>query len=262
MHPVNPLKSKIVSGRKVCGTHTALASPVLAEILGYAGFDFVWVDLEHAAVNPESLTGMLGGLRLGGTPAIVRVGVDDDPMLKRVLEMGPAGVVFPMIHTAAAARRVVEATLYPPRGTRGCGPQRAVRYGFDDFAGYLERDVEALCRFVQIESVEAVSNIEAILATPYLDGVFIGPFDLSASRGRPGDVLSKDNLAPIRRVAAAAAQAGKIAGISVGSTDPGELRLWDSLGIRMIASGNDYGYVRDGALANLANLRRIQEEAR
>lgn len=252
------LKERVLRCEKLCGTHIALNHPVITEILGYTGFDFIWIDTEHTSIGYEDLLQHLNSVRLSGTPGIVRVSMADRNHVKRVLEMGPDGIIFPMINTVEEAEAAMRSCMYPPRGTRGFGPLGAVQYGRREIGDYIQNIDNELCRFIQIESCTAVRNLPEIVKNPYIDGYIFGPCDLSGSIGELNNVFGKRNVNLMREAVALLKEAHKCIGVSTGSTDPEVLEFWDDLGVNMISSGTDYDYMRRGALKNRATLRRIQ----
>lgn len=252
------LKERVLRCEKLCGTHIALNHPVITEILGYTGFDFIWIDTEHTSIGYEDLLQHLNSVRLSGTPGIVRVSMADRNHVKRVLEMGPDGIIFPMINTVEEAEAAMRSCMYPPRGTRGFGPLGAVQYGRREIGDYIRNIDNELCRFIQIESCTAVRNLPEIVKNPYIDGYIFGPCDLSGSIGELNNVFGKRNVNLMREAVALLKEAHKCIGVSTGSTDPEVLAFWDDLGVNMISSGMDYDYMRRGALKNRAALRRIQ----
>lgn len=242
----------------ILGTITTLSDPVSAEILGYAGYDFVWVDTEHAAKDYSALYAQLTALKMTGTAAFVRVTIDDKNHVKHVLENGVDGIIFPMINTAKQAKDAMDSCLYPPLGTRGFGPLRAVRYGLDNAHEYTARYERDLIRCIQIETVEAVENLPEILKVPYIDGVVLGLRDLSTSVGDPGNIFGEKTLAFSDRVAKAVREAGLFLGVSTYSTDPKDYKFWkDRYGIAFYSCGVDHEYILHGAIKNLENLKKI-----
>jgi len=172
--------------------------------------------------------------------------------------MGPDGIIFPMVHSAEEAKELLSYTLYPPYGKRGFGPQRAIRYGIDNVKNYIGEGHLDMCRFVQIEHFEAVDDIENIAKIPYLDGIIFGPFDLSGSINKLGDVFGEENTKLIKRTIEVVKQYGKTIGVSMGPSDVDTLKHWRDLGINMISSGSDFTYILEGATKTLENLRKVQ----
>jgi len=198
--PVNHFKRAIASSKTPLGCWLMSGAPSTAEALGCAGFDFLVVDTEH---TPIDTTQMIDILRtIAGTPAaaIVRPPWNDMVMVKRVLDAGAQSLLLPFVQNAEEARRAVAHTRYPPAGVRGvAGTHRGSRYG--TVPNYFKRAHEEICVIVQIETVSAFEQLDAIASVPGVDSIFIGPSDLSASMGLLGDV---GNAAVQERLAAAA----------------------------------------------------------
>lgn len=250
------LKDKLMNDLLV-GTHISMTDSIVSEILGRLGYDFIWIDTEHSENSYTSLRNHLTAVNAGGTPAIVRVSMNDYNHVKRVMEMGPDGILFPMINTAEEAKAAMEFCMYPPAGRRGFGPLRAVNYGIDDMDAYIAEANEKTCRFVQIETVTAVNNLPEIVKNPYIDGFFFGPCDLSGSLGELNNVFGEKTQREIRRAISIIKDAGKPVGVSTGSTDPEVTGFWHDLGINIISSGTDYDYIMRGARDNLHSLRAL-----
>lgn len=253
----NLFKEKVLNRDFLCGTHTVLNCPEITRILGSIGFDFIWIDLEHTAIDCGDLAAHLNCAMLTDAAAVVRVPVLDRTCTKRVLEMGPDGIIFPMVNTPEEADQAMKLCLYPPDGNRGFGPLGAVSYGLRDTEEYVRSVNKELTRFVQIETIEAVKNLPQIIRNPWIDGYIFGPCDLSASIGEITNVFGKNNINLIKEAVAILQEAGKSIGVSTGSADPEVTAFWSELGINIISSGADYGYIHRGAAANLQNLRAL-----
>ena len=252
----NALRGKL-NNSLVAGTYVTFSDSVVSQVLGYTGYDFVWIDTEHTPVDYQSLRSHLDSLRLAGTASVVRVGEHEPAHVKRVLDMGPDGIIFPMINTAEDAKRAMDLCIYPPEGRRGFGPLRAVDYYFDSTEEYIRNHRENLVRFVQIETEEAVRNLPEIMKNPYIDGYIIGPGDLSGSVGELGNVFAERNLQLIKRAVLALKGANKPVGVATFSSDPKELAFWYGMGFNIISSGVDFAYLRHGAERNLAVLKDL-----
>ncbi len=253
------LYEKVRSAQQICGTHMALNCPQTTEILGSVGFDFIWVDTEHTAASYQDLYYHIKGAQAAGTPVIVRVPMHDRNFVKKVLEMGVDGIIFPMVNTPEEAERDMSYVMYPPHGIRGFGPLAAVHWGADDLQEYIDHSDERLCRFIQIETAQAVKNLPEIVKNPYIDGYIFGPCDLSGSIGELNNVFGEHTIALIKEAIAILKENKKCIGVSTGSDDPAVLQFWHDLGINMISTGVDYDYMRRAAVKNLANIRKIQE---
>lgn len=173
--------------------------------------------------------------------------------------MGPYGVIFPMIDNAGEAAATMYFCLYPPHGSRWVGPLQAVNYGTRDIDDYIHGSELELCRFIQIETADAVRNLPKIGKDPYIDGYIFGPCDLSGSIGELNNVFGENTQKLIRQAVAILKEAGKCIGISTGSPEPEVTDFWHSIGINMISSGVDYDYIVCGAKANFAHLHSFIE---
>lgn len=252
------LKEKVNSNDEICGMLVTLADPSVCEMVGYLGYDFIWVDMEHSYLSCKDVFIHANAARATGTPIIVRVPQHDLSFTKRILETGVEGIIFPMVHSASEAEELLSYTLYPPRGDRGFGPQRAIRYYLDDANEYAHDGHLKLCRFIQIEHFGAVDDIEKIAQMPYLDGVFFGPNDLSASIGRIGDFYCEENMALIKRSIEVLKKYGKAIGVALGAADEKTLAFWRDLGINILVAGQDYGMLQMTALENVKRLKKAQ----
>ncbi|MEL6958374.1 MAG: HpcH/HpaI aldolase/citrate lyase family protein [Pseudomonadota bacterium] len=210
--PKNHLKADLLAGEVKSGLWLTLANGTVAEIAGNAGFDWCLIDAEH---GPNTLTTITAQLQaLAGTPAhpVVRVPLGEDWMLKQVLDLGVQTVVVPMINTAEQAAAAAAAVRYPGDGVRGMGAALARASAYGTIVDYVQSANEEICLLVQIESAEAVRNIDEIAATPGVDGLFVGPADLSADMGYPGEPDAADVQRSIDHVYERVKAAGKIAG--------------------------------------------------
>ena len=254
---MNLLKEKIKSGKPICGTHVLLSDPAICEIFGQMGYDYIWLDMEHSALSFKEVYNSLNAANLRGTPVIVRVPQDDLTFTKKVMEMGPDGILFPMVNTPEEADRLIGYTLYPPYGNRGFGPLRAVRYGDVDAKEYTAQGHLDICRFIQIESYIAIENLEKIAENPYIDGFVFGPVDLSGSVGCLTEVLDEEGETQkwMRKAIAILKSKGKYVGISYGDTRPEVIRHWHDMGIDMISVGSDFDYMYRLGKESLKTLR-------
>lgn len=255
------IKEKVEKGIKFCGAHVNLSDSIVTEIFANLGYDFIWVDMEHTALAPQDVYHHILAAKSAGVPVFVRVPVDDLTYAKKVLEMDIDGIIFPMVKDAAHAKELLDITLYPPYGKRGCGPKGAIKYGIEsepDF--YKENHIKKLCRFVQIELESAANDVENIAALPYLDGCVLGMYDLSGSIGKPGDVFCEENLSLAKKSIKAFKEAGKTVGISTFSTEPKTLEMYNEWGINMITVGADYVYVLEKGKETLEKMKDIFAE--
>jgi 4-hydroxy-2-oxoheptanedioate aldolase len=218
------------------GTFAATGSPLVANLLAVAGFDWLLLDLEHGAGDEGLLQSQMFAAESDGAPAVVRTETFERIRIGRVLDLGARGVMFPRVDTAAQAADAVAHLHYPPDGDRGvAGANRARRYGLrtDPFA---EANGE-IAGIVQIESAQAVAEVEAIAAVPGVDALFIGPNDLSHSLGVPGDLQAPVFRDAVTRVLAASRAHGPAAGILAAT--PELCRSFIAEGFTLLALGND-----------------------
>lgn len=214
MHvPVNRFKRAIKDGRTQFGLWVALADAGCAEICAGAGFDWLLLDAEHGPNDLRTLLAQLQTVAPYDSHPIVRLRVGDTHLIKQVLEIGVQSLLIPMVESAEQAVALVEAMQYPPLGVRGVGSVLARSSRWNRIPDYLKRAGEEMCLLVQIETRRGVENLRDIAAVPGVDGIFIGPADLSASMGHIGEMNHPEVLATIDRCIAAVRGAGKAPGI-------------------------------------------------
>ena len=251
------LKEKIQSGKSICGTMLNIPSISVAEMMGYFDYDYIWLDLEHSAITLDMCYAQLVAAKSVGRQVIVRVPQNDLTYTKKVLEMGPDGLIFPMVHSAEEAEQLLSYTLYPPYGKRGCGPQRAVRYGVDDEIAYFKSGAVDLCRFMQIECKSFVEDLEKIVDNPYIDGFILGLADLSGSINENGEFFSENNLALAKKAIEICQKHNKIVGSATLGTDEKTLTMLHDMGIKMITCGADFNYIVNGARNTFETVRKV-----
>ncbi len=242
-------REKMASGKLCTGMVITLNDYAVSELAGDAGFDFTWIDAEHAPHTLESVMGHVMAVRGTDCAPLVRVAWNDPVILKPVLDLAPAGVIIPMVCTADEAAAAVAACKYPPRGIRGCGVRRGVRYGTTPLNTYLHQPESEPMVIIQIEHVDAVKNLDAILKTPGLDSICIGPCDLACSMGLIEDLGNPE----VDQVIEEIIRKAKAAGILIG-TASAPYAKWKARGINWIATTSDCG-------AMMAESARIVKEA-
>lgn len=249
--PVNELKMALLRGEPQFGVWLTLAHGAAAEIAGKAGFDWCLIDGEHGPNTLQTITAQLQAL--AGTPAhaVVRVPVGEDWVLKQVLDLGAQTIVVPMVHTAEQAAQVAAAVRYPDKGVRGMGAALARSSDYGSIVDYVSTANEQICLFVQIESVAGVENIDAIAATDGVDGVFVGPADLSADMGFVGQMDAPEVLAAIDHVYARTKAAGKIVGTV--SFDPADYQVQLDKGAIFLGLGGEAIVLSQGLRAMAAS---------
>jgi 4-hydroxy-2-oxoheptanedioate aldolase len=250
--PVNHFKRALKAGRRQIGFWTSLSSPIAAEILAGAGFDWLLIDFEHGPNEVPLVLSQLHAVTAGTAHPIVRPPWNDTVVIKRLLDAGVQTFLVPYVQTAEEARQAVAATRYPPRGVRGFAmATRASRFG--RINDYHARCEEEICVLVQVETQIALGNVEAIAAVDGVDGVFIGPGDLSADLGHLAQAghpavraVIEDTIERIRR-------AGNVPGIL--TPDEQLARRYLDLGCLFTAVGSDVGLLARGTEQIVARFR-------
>ena len=237
MKNTGEFRDKLCRGQVCLGTCITFNDPTVTEALCDL-LDFVWIDTEHNALTLEAVQAHVMATNGSATTPLVRVPWNDPVQIKPVLDVGAAGVIVPLIRSAEDVRRAVAACLYPPQGIRGFGPRRPSNYGRLGGPEFCRAANEDVIVIVQIEHVDAVNDIDAILAVPGLTSVVIGPNDLAGSLGRMGEPEHPEVSAAIETVVARGRQSGVPVGLATGD-DPDCLAEWASRGVRWLAMAND-----------------------
>ena len=247
----NPVRRALLERRVTLGTWIQIGHPAVGEVLANAGFDWIAADMEHTDIDNTQFAALARGMHGRGVAPFARVGQNDTLAIRQVLDLGAQGVIVPLVHTAADAERAVAAAKYPPRGVRGFCFSRMNDWGadFDTYAASANNDIAVV---VMIESREGVENIDAILAVDGVDGVFIGPYDLSGSCGVPGQTGHELVQAGCQRVLEACRVAGKAAGIHVVIPTQAAITKAIEDGFTFIALGVDTVFLGAGARDALA----------
>src|SRR5260370_6618410 len=240
-----------VAGRPVIGTILSREAPEVAEMLVACGFDWLFIDMEHGPYSVRSLQLMLQAIP-DSCSAIVRIPENSPVWIKKVLDTGCDGIIVPLVNSAAEALAAVQAAKYPPLGTRGVGIARAHGYGMQ-FAEYVKAANDHVAVIIQIEHVEAVRNIDAILAVPGIDGVQIGPYDLSGSMNMLGDVGSEAVQSMLGQIKRACQSKSIPVGMFVLSSEAAVKEIND--GCQFIVLGVDTVFLWQGAQNALKFLR-------
>jgi 2-dehydro-3-deoxyglucarate aldolase/4-hydroxy-2-oxoheptanedioate aldolase len=246
-------RARVLEGDPLVGTFLNLGSAVTAEICARAGFDWVLIDLEHGSGSQADLLGQLQAVAATGCAPLVRVELTARTPVSRALDPGAAGIMFPRIESAAGAREAVGFLRFPPDGVRGVAAQnRAGGFGTIPLPGLAALD-DDLIGVVQVETLGALRELDAIAATDGVDVLFVGPGDLSYALGVPGLLDDPRYVEALEAVAAAAAHHGRSAGVLVRDAADAERHL--ALGYRFIGIGSDSGLVMSGARATVGGFR-------
>lgn len=249
----NILKEKLAQGKQPLGTFVGTASPAVVECLGCAGLDFVILDNEHSPVEAETTAAMVRAAELRNVTPLARVREISRPAILKLLDVGVQGLIIPDVRGTEDVRRVVDYAKYAPVGRRGFCPSRKDGWGTDPQCGVLDTmahfNQETLV-IPQCETAEAMSDIETIAAMDGVDGIFIGPFDLSISMGMPGDFENPQFRAALARILSACRAAGKPCLIFAGDGAGAAVRF--AQGYDAVAMGLDATLLITGVKAQIA----------
>ena len=235
MNSNETFRTRLKRGDRLLGTVLTLGEPAVAEVLADAGLDWLFVDLEHSPMGIQEA--QVVQQAVGGRLAcVLRLPLNDEIWIKKGLDTGVAGIMLPQVNTAEDAARAVRLSKYPPRGSRSVGAARANGYGAR-LTEYVAVANEQAAIIAQVESIEAVCNVDAILEVAGLDAVLVGPFDLSASMGLIGQVEHPEVQAAIALVRRACASRGIPAGIFTANTRLA--RAYAAQGFSLIATQTD-----------------------
>ena len=254
--PSNTFKHALAQGTPQVGIWNSLCSNIAADVLAPAGYDWALLDMEHSPNDFRTVLGQLQAYQSGATVPIVRPAWNDAVLVKRLLDLGAPGLLFPMVQSVEEAEQAVAATRYPPGGVRGVSmSQRGNRFG--RVSDYFERIEAETCVLVQIETREALARTEEIAAVDGVDGVFFGPADLAADMGLLGQVANDDLWSAIAQGAEAARRASKPSGTLVGHHDKAIELL--KAGFGYVACSSDLNLLVRSADAQLAEIRGALE---
>ncbi len=242
--PRNNFKHALARGEVQIGLWCSLCSPVATEIVSHSGFDWLLIDTEHSPNELPSVLAQLQAAQAGTASCIVRAAWNDMVLIKRILDIGAQTVLLPFVQNAEEAKRAVASTRYPPQGVRGITASgRASRYG--RVKDYLRNAGSEICVLIQVETRDALARIEEIASVDGIDGVFIGPADLSASFGYYGNWSSADVQAAFEDAVKRLTKIGKPAGILTPNEE--EAKKFISMGYKFVAVGADVGLLSKNA---------------
>ncbi len=251
----NTIREAMEGRRLAFGTHCSSQDIGLYEICGRIGYDYVWIDNEHAGMTFPMIYNGIVGSAAGGAAALVRVGGHETDNIKPVLEMGPEGIVVPMVNTAGEAEKIVSRCQYPPAGTRGFGPLRAIDYYQTPMEEYLAAVNQNTLCMLQCEHAESVENLDEILEVPGVDAIICGPVDLSASVGKLGRLNDPEVMALMAEIIRKCRAARKPFGVSVGYNWP-LIEYWVTNGASFVSMGTAYDYFSMTSRWVLGKVRR------
>ncbi|HUU51391.1 MAG TPA: aldolase/citrate lyase family protein [Candidatus Heimdallarchaeota archaeon] len=245
-------RQRLKQGDLLIGTFMTLPSSEIAEIFAETGYDWLFVDMEHTTLDVKDVQCILQAVGKKCS-CIVRVPSSDETWLKKVLDAGVDGVIIPHVNTADEVRRIVKTCLYPPEGSRSVGLARAQKYGLQ-FEDYVKNANQTVAIIPQIEHIDGVQNIEEIVKVPGISAIFIGPYDLSGSLGKLGEIHDPQVQKSIAKIYDSCTQAGLPVGIF--SMDTEVASFYIEHGFTLITVGMDILFIGDSAKDTLRKLRK------
>jgi len=249
-----PLKIQLKEKKVVIGSWITIGHPCVAEIMAKAGFDYLTVDMEHSAITLPQAQQLLRIIELFGVTPLVRVDENNPSLIKRVMDAGAHGVIVPMVNSRADALKAVNAVKYPPAGTRGVGLARAQGYGLE-FKKYKNRINDESIVVVQIETIKAIDNLEKILEVEGVDASIIGPYDLSASLGYPGEFERAEVAGAVKRYIEICRRKDKCAGFHIVPIDTEKVKNKIKEGFIFIAFSLDTLFLGERIKTELEKIK-------
>ena len=248
-------KERIKNHEVLHGIIVTMGLTSATEALSSCGFDWLWIDMEHAPLSLMDVQQMLQA-KNHTCAALVRIPANTDEWIKQVSDLGADGIIVPHVNTKMQALQAVRASLYPPEGTRSVGLTRASLYGMN--RDYTKSANAKKSLFVQIEHQEGVGNIEEIVQVPGLDGIIIGPYDLSGSYGKLGEIQDVEIVEAMQHVLNTCKRFAKPIGIFAKQAD--DAKRYVHQGFQLIATGIDMHYLWNAAKETLENVKNTSEK--
>lgn len=232
------LKEKLRNREKLFAGWISYAHPSIAETFAYAGFDFIAIDMEHSTISLEQGQRIIAATQSLGVPCLPRPVSHSNDWIKPLLESGADGMIMQMVNTGEELKQICNHMKYPPEGNRSFGVNRAQNYGFT-FDEYVKDWNDSSVLIIQVESVQAVNNIEELLDNPLVDGVMVGPYDISGSLGVPGQLDHPKVVEASKKVIAACEKAGISCGTQLADVNEAGIKRMFDLGYTYSILGSD-----------------------
>jgi 2-keto-3-deoxy-L-rhamnonate aldolase RhmA len=248
-------KGKLRKGEPALGGWIMIGHPTVAEIMAGEGFDWIAADMEHTSTDVRAFHEMALALKGTGVDLLARLHSCDPVLAKKVLDAGGSGIIVPFVNTREEAELAVAMAKFPPVGFRGSSFYRAADFG-RNFKAYFRAHNDSVIVAVMMEHFKAVENADAILSVPGIDAVFVGPYDLSASMGRPGELSHPDVVGALQKIVDACKRHGVPPGLHVVAVDPDDVQRRIEQGYRFIACGVDTEFVMYGCRKILERVKR------
>jgi len=247
------LKDKLKNNQLTIGSWITIGHTSIVEIMSSAGFEWLVIDMEHTSINLETAHNLILTIQANGLKALIRVSKNEEVIIKRVLDMGADGIIIPMVNTKEDALKAIDYSKYPPQGKRGVGLFRAQKYGLE-FEKYKKWLKDELVIIAQIEHIDAVKNIEDIILTDGIDGVIIGPYDLSGSLGYPGEYNRENVKNSIEKVLLKCKEHNMPSGFHVIESNPSKLNEKIEQGCTFLAYSTDFFFLGDNVREGMKKI--------
>lgn len=249
------LKQKLKNKELTIGSWVTIGHPSVVEIMANAGFEWLVIDIEHTSIDLTMVQILISTIQSKGLKALIRVSKNEEVVIKRVLDMGADGIIVPMITNADDAQRAVDYAKYPPIGKRGVGLFRAQNYGLS-FNEYKKWVNDELVIIAQMEHYLAAENIESIITTEGIDGIIIGPYDLSGSLGYPGEYNRPEVKEAINKILLACDKHNIPSGFHVIETDTSKISEKIKQGCTFLAYSLDFLFLLNSSKAGMENIKK------
>ena len=256
---INKLKQMFKNGEPIINGWLQIPSAFSAEVMAHQGWDSCTIDMQHGVIDYPNALNMLQAISSTETVPLARVNWNEPGQIMKILDAGCYGVICPMVSNRKEAENFVKACLYPPKGYRSFGPIRGLLYGGSDYAKQADKEI---LKLAMIETKEALEKLDEILDTPNLDGIYIGPADLSLAVGEePGFDKSESTIAykEILRILEAAKKRKLIAGIHNGSVEYAKKMI--SIGFNLVTVGSDQRFMSSGSKVAIEKIKGIKKES-
>jgi len=248
------LKNKLKNNKLTIGSWITIGHSSVVDIMASAGFEWLVIDMEHTSIDLTTAHNLISTIQANNMKALVRVSKNEEVIIKRILDMGADGIIVPMIKSKSDALEAIDYAKYPPIGKRGVGLFRAQKYGLG-FNEYKKWVNEELVIIAQIEHIEAVNNIDEIITTDGIDGIIIGPYDLSGSMGYPGEYEREDVSEAIKYILQACQKNNTPSGFHVIESDPAKLQERIRQGCTFLAYSLDFFFLGDCARNGMNKIK-------
>lgn len=249
------LKQKLKNKELTIGSWVTIGHPSVVEVMANAGFEWLVIDIEHTSIDLTMVQILISTIQSKGLKALIRVSKNEEVVIKRALDMGADGIIVPMITNADDAQKAVDYAKYPPIGKRGVGLFRAQNYGLS-FNEYKKWVNDELVIIAQVEHYLAAENIESIITTEGIDGIIIGPYDLSGSLGYPGEYNRSEVKEAINKILLACDKHNIPSGFHVIETDTSKISEKIKQGCTFLAYSLDFLFLLNSSKAGMENIKK------